>query len=110
MARRRWPGEAVQFNLALTDPLAAILPSGSWRGCAGDYRVTIAESSFAEAGRSAGLPTLRASVNAFSRLWFGVAPASSLAITDSLQTDDPALLPRLDEALQLPPPQVGWDF
>ncbi len=110
VARRRWPGEGVCFNLALTDPLAAILPSGSWRGCAGDYRVTIAENSFAEAGRSAGWPTLRASVNAFSRLWLGVAPASSLAITDGLQTDDPALLPRLDEALRLPPPQPGWDF
>ena len=110
VGRRRWPGEAVRFNLALQDPLAAFLPDGPWRGCAGDYRITIAENSVAEPGRSPDSPTLRASVNAFSRLWFGVAPASSLAITDDLQTDDPALLPRLDEALRLPTPYLGWDF
>ena len=110
VARRRWPGEAVRFNLTLTDPLPSFLPDGPWRGCQGDYRIAIAENSVAEPGRSPGWPTLRASVNAFSRLWFGVAPASSLAITDALQTDDPALLPRLDEALRLPPLHIGWDF
>ena len=110
VARRRWSGEAVRFNLALTDPLAAFLPDGPWRGCQGDYCITIAENSVAEPGRSPGLPSLRASVNAFSRLWFGVAPASSLAIADDLQADDPALLRCLDEALHLPSPQVGWDF
>ena len=110
VARRRWAGEAVRFNLELTDPVSAYLPQSPWRGCQGDYRITIAENALAEPGRSPGWPSLKASVNAFSRLWFGVAPASSLAITDGLETDDAALLPRLDEALRLPQPRLGWDF
>ena len=120
--RRHWPGEKVEFNLKLTDPISDYLPEeGAWRGCAGDYRISIGPSSWAERGCSEDLPTLHASTGAFSRLWFGVAPASSLAITDGLDTqepvrgglsesDSPGLIERLDQALCMPQPMVGWDF
>jgi hypothetical protein len=52
---------------------------------------------------------MRASVNAFSRLWFGVAPASSLAVTDELEAP-PALLDALDWLLCVPPPSLDWVF
>ena len=110
VARRHWRGPKVRFNLSLADPLAPLLDDGAWRGCGGDYQVTVAAQSGAEPGHAAGLPTLNASVNAFSRLWWGVAPASSLAITDALQADDPRLLAQLDAALHLPAPHTGWDF
>lgn len=100
----------VRFNLALADPVESYLDSASnWRGIGGDYVVELGEQSGAEPGRSEKLPTLTASVNAFSRLWFGVRPASSLAITDDL-AGDPALLRALDDSLRLPKAHLGWDF
>ena len=120
--RRYWPGDIVRFNLTLTDPIPAYLPHDSWGGCGGDYRVTVGPSSYAQTGHRDDLPTLHASVGAFSRLWFGVASASSLAVTDGLRAvaacnSNPLdagsagpLLERLDEALCMPRPQLGWDF
>ncbi len=119
--RRYWPGEWVRFNLALTDPIASFLTEGAWRGCGGDYRIAIGPGSYVERGHRADLPTLRATVGTFSRLWFGIAPATSLAITDGLRVENavdpnpsdqgPAyLLERLDEALCMPQPRTGWDF
>jgi len=55
------------------------------------------------------LPTMTASVNAFTRLWLGVRPASSLRFTDDL--DAPAgLIETLDSVLRLPAPRPDWDF
>jgi hypothetical protein len=50
-----------------------------------------------------------ASVNAFSRLWFGVQPATGLRLTDDLG-GPPELLSALDRALLLPPMRPGWQF
>ena len=50
--------------------------------------------------------TLRADVNAFSRLFFGVASASALAVTDAFEAPA-ALLAELDAALLLPEPRTG---
>ena len=119
--RRHWPGEKVRFNLSLSDPIRDYLPEGHWDGCAGDYWISVGPSSYAESGHREDLPTLHASVGAFSRLWFGVAPATSLAVTDgvrAVEATDPGildvgrgpLLERLDEALCMPSPQLGWDF
>jgi hypothetical protein len=56
-----------------------------------------------------GLPTLIATVNAFTRLWLGVGPATGLSFTDDL--DGPRdLLVQLDHALRLPDPHPDWDF
>ena len=72
--------------------------------------VQMAETSGATPGQRPGLPQLRASVNAFSRLWFGVVPASTGAIQDGLETDSPALLADLDACMRPPTPRIGWDF
>lgn len=98
------------FNLRLTDPVAEHLPVETpWRGVAGDYVVTLGEDCSAEQGQSARHPTLHASVGAFSRLWLGVRPASSLAVTDELRGDGD-LLRQLDRTLRLPQPHFGWPF
>ena len=47
--------------------------------------MTLGEQCAAEPGRDAGLPDLRASINAFTRLWLGVRPATGLSITDQLE-------------------------
>ena len=100
----------LRFNLSLTDPIEARLPDDSpWQGCAGSYVVTLGESCSAEPGEDSGLPTLKAMVNAFTRLWLGVQPATGLAITDDL-AGPPELLEALDRTLRLPQPDPDWDF
>lgn len=103
----------VRFNLTLADPIeryldgAAPVASG-WRGIAGEYAVTLDETSRVKPGHRAGLPELRASAGAFSRLWAGVRPATSIALTDDL-TGPAELLAELDRAMP-PPPQFDWAF
>ena len=110
LAKTRLDAEPVTFNLALRDPIAAHLDgANAWNGCAGDYVVTLGEESAAETGRSPTLPTLNASVGAFTRLWLGVRNASSLTLTDDIAGDE-ALLRALDRSLRLPRPHLGWDF
>jgi hypothetical protein len=99
-------GLEVEFGLELTDPLEDHAPEAA---IGGDYVVRLGERSSAEAGTSTGLPMLKASVNALTRLWLGVRSASSLAISDDL-SGPPELLADLDRALMLPPPRMGWFF
>jgi hypothetical protein len=100
----------VRFNLRLSDPIERLLEHAApWRGVAGEYVVTLGPQSNAKPGADAGLPTLTASVNAFSRMWLGVRPATGLAVTDDLD-GPPALLTALDQALRLPEPKPDWDF
>lgn len=110
LARTRLRGSDVRFNLQLSDPIERFLDqSAPWRGISGDYVVTLGQSSGAEVGTDQALPTLKASVGAFTRMWLGVAPASSLAATDDLSAPQ-ELLEELDWVLRLPQPRWDWDF
>ena len=110
LAKTRLDTPLVEFNLKLRDPVSAYLPEETaWRGIGGDYRVRLGSESSAESGSDPALATLAASVGAFTRMWFGIRPASSLAITDELS--GPAeLLDALDRTLVLPKAHLGWDF
>jgi predicted acetyltransferase len=110
LAHTHLPWGEVRFNLHLTDPIAQYLPEDApWRGIAGDYTITLGPSSHAESETDRSLPTLTATVNAFSRLWLGVGPATGLAMTDQLSGPDD-LLAELGEVLRLPQPRPDWDF
>jgi hypothetical protein len=54
------------------------------------------------------LPTLECTVNSFSRLLWGVASASSLAVSDGLKAPS-HLLESLDGVFPAHP-NPGWDF
>jgi hypothetical protein len=71
--------------------------------------VTLGPQSSAEPGTDRALPTLAASVGAFTRMWLGVLPATGLAVTDELEGPQ-ELLEELDWALRLPQPSVDWGF
>ncbi len=102
--------EPVRFNLTLTDPIANRLPDDApWRGCGGDYTVSLGRESSATSGHDASLPSMRASVNAFTRLWIGVDTASAIAFSDDLEAPT-ELLTQLDRSLRLPSPHTDWDF
>jgi len=110
LARTHLAGAPVRFNLALHDPIADLLDDGAlWRGIGGECVVELGEESRATPGQAAGLPTLTASVNAFSRMWFGVRAASDLAYTDEL-SGPPELLQQLDETLRLPEPSPDCEL
>ncbi|MBU7045828.1 MAG: hypothetical protein HXS54_05275, partial [Theionarchaea archaeon] len=51
----------------------------------------------------------KASVNAFTRMWLGVRPATGLAVTDNLHGPQ-ELLSDLDHILCIPEPHPDWDF
>lgn len=102
--------EEFRFNLRLTDPIEEFLDADArWKGAGGDFIVTLGKSCAAEKGHDSAFPTLEATVNAFSRLWLAVRPASGLAVTDSLSAPG-ELLDQLDWAFQLPSPKRGWPF
>jgi hypothetical protein len=110
LAQTHLRGDTIQFNLSLHDPIEDSLDaSAPWRGITGDYMVTLGPESEAKPGPSAKLPTLTASVGAFTRLWLGIRPATGLAVTDDLN-GPVVLLEALDEMLRLPPAHIGWDF
>ncbi|MBN1920316.1 MAG: GNAT family N-acetyltransferase [Anaerolineae bacterium] len=110
LAQTHLPGETVRFNLVLTDPVSAFLDNDvAWRGLSGNYIVTLGPESAAIPGNDAALPTLKATVNAFTRLWLGVRQPSYLALSDAL-SGPPELLTMLDRVLRLPVPDMDWDF
>jgi hypothetical protein len=110
LAATRLSCAPLQFNVEVTDPISDFLPGDSpWRGAGGHYSVTLGPDSSATRGEVRGLPTLRCSVGAFTRLWLGVLPATSLAVTDRLEGPG-ELLATLDQALRMPRPAPDWDF
>ena len=109
MAGTKLPvAEPMRLNVELTDPIEKYLDDEcEWRGVGGSYIVALGPESSAESGSDDRLPTLKASVNAFTRLWLGVAPASGLSITDELAADED-LLNQLDSVVRLPRPSPCW--
>ena len=111
MAKTHLDGPSTRFNLTLHDPIEQFIDADApWRGVSGDFVVTLGPESCAEKGSASELPTLAASVGAFTRMWLGVRPATGLAVTDDLD-GPPELLSSLDRTLRLPvPSSIGWEF
>lgn len=109
LGRFSWPGQAFEFNLMLSDPVADFLPDDGWQGVGGEYVVRIGERSGAQAGARTGLPTLTASINTFSRLFFGIASATQQLVAADFDAPEP-LVQKLDAAFCLPRVTTSWDF
>lgn len=110
MAKTHLPHADVHFNLQLSDPIGRYLPDDApWQGTAGEYLIYLGPNSAAELGHDPALPTLTASINAFTRLWMGIVSATNLAISDSCSAPED-LLAQLDRALCLPIPKPDWDY
>ena len=104
------PIDDLELNLKLSDPIEKLLPADSkWKGCGGGYTLLLGKTCAMKKGNKANLPVLSASINAFSRMWLGVKPASGLACSDDLIADA-SLLNQLDNAFCLPEPQPDWWF
>ena len=100
----------LRFNLELRDPIERYLDeTSSWQGLSGDYVLYLGPDSEIREGQDEKLPTLSCSINALSRLWFGILPASGLMLTEDI-SGPPDLIRNLDEAFRLPQPGLDWDF
>lgn len=98
------------FNLQLNDPISDYLSKhSSWKGISGNYIIKIDNNSEIVDGKENGLPTLIASVGAFTRMWLGVRSATSLSVTDDLSAPK-ELFNKLDGIFRLPTPKADWDF
>jgi predicted acetyltransferase len=104
------PGQGSPFNLVIEDPIEKYLPEEmAWRGVSGSYIICFGERSEIKNGSDDNLPTLTASIGAFTRMWLGVRPATGLSVTDDLNGPK-ALLEELDRLFLLPEPKPDWDF
>lgn len=101
VGRRRLGGTAAEMNLTVTDPVEGLT--------AGDYHLRLGELCEARRGHLPGLPLLEAGIGAFSRMWLGVRPASSLTLTDDLRAPV-ELIEQLDRVLRIPQPVPAWEF
>jgi hypothetical protein len=100
----------LSFNLQLSDPIGKYIAEDvKWKGIAGDYVVTLGKDSSAKKGKQKELPTLKASVGAFTRMWFGITQASTLVHSDGIEAPE-ELLKKLDKAFLLPQAHVDWGF
>jgi predicted acetyltransferase len=104
------PDGEISFNLTIHDPIEQYLADDlPWRGCGGDFTVTLGESSTCEQGHSAGAPLLVGDINTFSRLWCGALSSSALAINGDIDGPE-SLLEKLDKGLRFSSPLPDWDY
>lgn len=102
--------EDTKFNLELNDPIEKYLDNTfKWKGISGNHIITVGQNSFAEKGFDKSLQTIKASVGAFTRLWLGIRPASSLIVSDEFSAPQD-LLEKLDIAFRISEPKTDWEF
>jgi len=110
IAKTRLAGGPLHFNLELEDPICSYLQARRcWRGISGRYVVTLGQRSEVREGREENMPTLKAEVGAFTRLWLGSLKATSLAALDRL-SGPPELLESIDALFTIAAPHPDWDF
>ncbi|MHB1354762.1 MAG: GNAT family N-acetyltransferase [Anaerolineae bacterium] len=110
LAQTHLPGANLRFNLVLEDPITSLLSiEQTWRGIGGEHIVSLGETCKSAPGQDPSLPVLKTTVNAFTRMWLGIRPASGLALTDNL-AGSPELLKALDWAFRLPTPVIDWAY
>lgn len=101
---------SIKFNLELYDPIEDYLDSNEWGGLSGNYQLKLGGSSSIKKGKNSELPTLKATVNSFSRMWLGVLAPSVLAIRDGVSGPE-QLIESLDYLFgYLPKPKMEWSF
>jgi hypothetical protein len=99
----------LSFRLRLTDPVERYLSSSSWRGCGGEYEITLGSPSSVQRSEPgvSGEPDLVCGVGDFTRLWSGVLPASSLRGLGRITCPEP-LAQTLDAIFARELPHTDW--
>lgn len=103
-----YEGRPFAFNLSLSDPLADYLTDYTSL-CAGDFTVSIGRESTLAEGFRKDLPLIEGDIGAFTRLWAGVMPASTIGLTENLKIDK-SLRRDLERAFYSPWFRSDWDY
>jgi predicted acetyltransferase len=102
--------DGLRFNLVVADPVERHLNAGSgWKGCAGDYTVSLGPKSTVRKGLDESLDTLTASIGDLTRYWLGIQSAEALNVTGDFDGPD-QLLQELDRVNTVPNPAPDWDY
>lgn len=109
LSKTHIPVPGIKFNLEVHDPISKYLEDNrwKWKGVNGQFIVSVGEESSVIKGYQQNLPVLKCSIGAFTRLWMGILPASTLYMTDDLSGDE-SLIRNLDFVFRLPIPRVDW--
>ncbi len=101
----------LEFNLNLKDPIKKYLINEDvkWKGIDGEYIIKLGQKSSAVKGVNPNLPSLKASVGAFTRMWLGCEKASILSFSDELNGEED-LIKELDKIFCLPLPMPDHPF
>ncbi len=106
--------EPFDVVVEIDDPVADHLVesgfSGSWKPLTGVWRFSFGDTHSVQRLPSGGEVTLVTSINALSRWWLGVMPASALAVMGQMDADVQTLALLDSLTAHLPRPQPGWDF
>lgn len=98
------------FNLKLNDPIEKYISEDqSWKGISGEYIITLGNDCKAVKGKDKSLLCMEASVGAFTRMWYGIMPATSLVFSDGLIAEN-ELLNKLDTIFRISKPHTDWEF
>jgi predicted acetyltransferase len=107
--------EPFELVVEIDDPVERHLTdsgfSGSWEPLSGRWRFSFGQShSVEQLDDHTPQADLRTTINALSRWWLGVLPASALGVIGQMDGGS-ATLDRLDQlTVHLPRPHPGWDF
>ena len=100
----------MKINLVIDDPILQFLPKGTvWKGCKGEYTLSLGVKSSLKKGLTGGLKTLRASIGDFTRFWMGIQSAEVLNISGVFE-GSLELLNSLDRIYQIPVPEPDWEY
>ncbi len=109
LSKTHIPNPGIKFNVEIHDPISKHLDDDhwSWKGINGQFIVSVGEESNVKKGYQQNLPVLKCSIGAFTRLWMGILPATSLCMTDDFSGDH-QLIRDLDDVFRLPTPRIDW--
>ena len=106
----KYKDNVLEFNLKISDPIEDLVPENSkWKGCGGEFTVSLSSHSTLVKGYQEGLPVLESDIASFSRLWAGVLDVEALALSGKLKAPN-ELIQKLSLAFPRKYGSPDWDY
>ena len=103
-------GVELSFNLELSDPINDFLEDSEKRNeCQGKFIVKIGKTSSVKRGVVNKLPSVKCTINAFTRLWIGILPSETINLVEEIEIDE-ELKGKLTKTFYNPDVRSNWDY